>query len=203
VDWTAYRGYEREWWWARTRARCPRCAIARCRSRSSRSDRLRGGQPGRSQVPPYGLASPAPPFCRHWVRPKAAAPAPTVRALPAPPPRPIANYAHMPSVRPRTRRTPPICLCCCAMTLPTQAGAGGHLLRPLCAALSALDSPRPPPSHTHLPSSVAPRHQGRRAAHSSRSSTPPLPYALFLLPNQHNSSPDQGREIFSALTLFL
>jgi hypothetical protein len=36
-----------------------------------------------------------------------------------------------------------------------------------------------------------------------RSSTPPLPYALFLPPNQHNSSPGQGREIFYALALFL
>jgi hypothetical protein len=23
VDWTACRGYEHEWWWSRTRARCP------------------------------------------------------------------------------------------------------------------------------------------------------------------------------------
>lgn len=200
MDWTAYRGYEREWW----------CVPGARDARSLtvvvvRLDPTGSGVGSPSLTSPIVWSGqPRTPFCRHGVRPKAAAPAPTVRVLPAPPPRPVANYAHMPSVRPRTRRTPPICLCCCARTLPTQAGAGGPLLRALCAALSVLDSPRPPPSHTRLPSRLQRRTTPPgRAAHSSRCSTPPLSYALFLPPNQHYSSPGQGREIFSALALFL
>jgi hypothetical protein len=102
----------------------------------------------------HRMVRPAPhPFCWRGVGPTAAAPAPTIRALPALPPCPVANYVHLPSVCQHTRRTPPVCLCCHARTLPTRAGAGGPLLRPLCAALFALDSPAPAASSlSHTPS---------------------------------------------------
>lgn len=151
-----------------TRARCPRRAIARRRGRSSRSGRRRSPLPHCAGV--------------GWGRRQRHQHQHPPSAL-FPPRRPVANYAHLPSVRPRTRRTPPACLYCRARTLPTRAGAGGPLLRPLCGALSALDSPRPAASSLSDTPSLQRRTSTTppgRAAHSSRSSTAPLPYLRAL-----------------------
>jgi hypothetical protein len=127
----------------------------------------------------HRMVRPTPhPLLLAWGGPTAAAPAPTVRALPAPPPCPVANYVHLPSVCQHTRRTPPVCLCCHARTLPTRAGAGGPLLRPLlrCLVYARFPGPRGllPLTHAFPP---APHHVSRAGGQPT-----PLAPPLHLYP---------------------